>query len=40
MKLKITEKYTTLTSSKSIINNKDIISLVIKKKSKTKIFHS
>jgi len=40
MKLKITEKYTTLTSKKEIVNNKDVIALVIKKKSRTKIFHS
>jgi hypothetical protein len=40
MKLKITEKYSVLTSNKQIVNNKNITSLVVKKKTRTKVYHT
>lgn len=41
MKIIITEKYITLsTSKKEIVNNKNTTALILKKKTKTKILHS
>lgn len=41
MKIVLTEKYLTLTSNtKEIVNAKNVTSLIIKKKTKTKILHS
>lgn len=40
MKIIVTEKYTTLSNKKQIVNNKDVISIIVKKKTKTKVLHS